>query len=260
MGILNVTPDSFSDGGMYKDPEVAADRAIQMMSEGADLIDIGGESTRPGSESVPLREELNRTIPVIQKIQKQSNYLISIDTYKSEVASAALDTGANIINDISGLTFDKAMPQLVAERDCPVILMHIKGAPKDMQESPHYNDLILEISQFFEEQISKAKAIGIGVEKIILDPGIGFGKRFEDNFEIIRELGQICAMGYPVLLGPSRKSFIGKALCLPVEERLEGTLASITAGILNGARIVRVHDVKEARRAVTIAEKIIGII
>ncbi len=259
MGILNVTPDSFSDGGKFTDPNQAADRALEMMVEGADMIDIGGESTRPGAEPVSLDEELNRTIPVIGAIRNQSDCLISIDTYKSAVAKAALDAGADVVNDISGLTFDEDMATLVAERNVPVILMHIKGTPRDMQKDPHYHNLIDEIKSFFQEQVSVAKAAGVSPENIIVDPGIGFGKGLEDNFEIIRELGQIRAMGYPVLLGPSRKSFIGMTLDLPVEERLEGTLASITAGMMNGARIVRVHDVKATRRAVTITEKIMGL-
>jgi dihydropteroate synthase len=165
-----------------------------------------------------------------------------------------------MVNDISGFTFDNGMAPLVAKRNVPVILMHIKGIPRDMQKDPHYDNLMREIRQFFKNQVASAKAKGVSDEMIILDPGIGFGKRLEDNFEIIRELRQICAMGYPVLLGPSRKSFIGTVLDLPVEERLEGTLASITAGIINGAKMVRVHDVKETRRAVTITEKIMGMI
>ncbi len=259
MGILNVTPDSFSDGGQFTDPNEAADHALQMMEEGADMIDIGGESTRPGAEPVPLEEELNRTIPVVEAIRKKSDCLISIDTYKSAVAKAALDAGAGVVNDISALTFDENMASLVAEKNVPVIMMHIKGTPRDMQKNPSYENLIGEIIDFFTEQTSLAKEKGVPDTNIILDPGIGFGKRLEDNFEIIRELRQICAMGYPVLFGPSRKSFIGTALNLPVEDRLEGTLASITAGIMNGARIVRVHDVKETKRAVTIIEKIMGI-
>lgn len=259
MAILNVTPDSFSDGGKFADPNQAVNRALHMMEEGADMIDIGGESTRPGAEPVSLDEELDRTIPVIEAIRQQSDCLISIDTYKSAVAEAALNAGADVVNDISGFTFDSKMAPLVAKKNVPVILMHIKGTPRDMQTNPHYDDLIEEISQFFKNQVSSAKASGVKSERIILDPGIGFGKRLEDNFEIIRELGQIRAMGYPILLGPSRKSFIGMTLDLPVEERLEGTLASITAGVMNGARIVRVHDVKETHRSVTITEKIMGL-
>ncbi len=258
MGILNVTQDSFSDGGKFDTPEQAATHAIKMIEDGADIIDIGGESTRPGAEPVSLEEELNRTIPVIEAIRKQSDCVISIDTYKSKVASAALNAGANLVNDISGLTFDEGIAPLVAEKNVPVILMHIKGTPRDMQKEPHYEDLMGEIKDFFTAQIVKAKKAGISNTNIILDPGIGFGKRLEDNFELIRELKQICAMGYPVLIGPSRKSFIGTALNLPVTERLEGTLASITAGVMNGARIVRVHDVVSVLRTVTITEKIMG--
>ena len=259
MAILNVTPDSFSDGGKFADPNQAVNRALNLMEEGADMIDIGGESTRPGAEPVSLDEELNRTIPVIKSIRKESDCLISIDTYKSAVAKAALNAGANVVNDISGFTFDSKMAPLVAKKNVPVILMHIKGTPRDMQKNPHYDNLIEEIKSFFQQQVELAKIAGVRSKKIILDPGIGFGKRLEDNFAIIRELGQICAMGYPILLGPSRKSFIGMTLDTPVEERLEGTLASITAGIMNGARIVRVHDIVETRRAVTITEKIMGL-
>ena len=259
MGILNMTPDSFSDGGQFKSHDKAIDHALKMVEEGANIIDIGGESTRPGAEAVQLEEELSRTIPIIEAIRLKSDCLISIDTYKSKVAKAALDAGADMVNDISGLTFDHNMASLVAERNVPVIIMHIKGKPGDMQKNPNYDNLIKEIKAFFEVQIAIAKRAGIDSGNIILDPGIGFGKRLEDNFEIIRELGQISTMGYPVLLGPSRKSFIGFTLDLPVEERIEGTLASITAGVINGARIVRVHDIRATRRTLTITEKIMGI-
>ena len=259
MGILNMTPDSFSDGGQFKSHDKAIDHALKMVEEGANIIDIGGESTRPGAESVQLEEELSRTIPIIEAIRLKSDCLISIDTYKSKVAKAALAAGADMVNDISGLTFDHNMASLVAERNVPVIIMHIKGKPGDMQKNPNYDNLIKEIKAFFEVQIAIAKKAGIDSGNIILDPGIGFGKRLEDNFEIIRELGQISTMGYPVLLGPSRKSFIGFTLDLPIEERIEGTLASITAGVINGARIVRVHDIRATRRTLTITEKIMGI-
>ena len=259
MGILNMTPDSFSDGGQFKSHDKAIDHALKMVEEGANIIDIGGESTRPGAEAVQLEEELSRTIPIIEAIRLKSDCLISIDTYKSKVAKAALDAGADMVNDISGLTFDHNMASLVAERNVPVIIMHIKGKPGDMQKNPNYDNLIKEIKVFFEVQIAIAKKAGIDSGNIILDPGIGFGKRLEDNFEIIRELGQISTMGYPVLLGPSRKSFIGFTLDLPIEERIEGTLASITAGVINGARIVRVHDIRATRRTLTITEKIMGI-
>ena len=259
MGILNMTPDSFSDGGQFKSHNKAIDHALKMVEEGANIIDIGGESTRPGAEAVQLEEELSRTIPIIEAVRLKSDCLISIDTYKSKVAKAALAAGADMVNDISGLTFDHNMASLVAERNVPVIIMHIKGKPGDMQKNPNYDNLIKEIKAFFEVQIAIAKKAGIDSGNIILDPGIGFGKRLEDNFEIIRELGQISTMGYPVLLGPSRKSFIGFTLDLPIEERIEGTLASITAGVINGARIVRVHDIRATRRTLTITEKIMGI-
>ena len=258
MGILNVTPDSFSDGGKFDNPKQAASHATKMIEDGADIIDIGGESTRPGAEPVSIDEELNRTIPVIEAIRDQSDCIISIDTYKSKVAESALDAGANMVNDISGLTFDEGMASLVAEKETPVVIMHIKGLPLDMQEDPHYDDLIREVKEYFTAQITKAKEAGISDAHIILDPGIGFGKRLEDNFELIRELKQICAMEYPILIGPSRKSFIGTVLNLPITERLEGTLASITAGVMNGARIVRVHDIMAVRRTIAITEKIMG--
>ena len=259
MGILNMTPDSFSDGGQFKYHDQAIDYALEMVKEGANIIDIGGESTRPGAKAVQLEEELMRTIPIIEAIRLKSDCLISIDTYKSKVAKAALDAGADMVYDISGLTFDHNMAALAAERNVPVIIMHIKGKPGDMQKNPNYDNLIKEIKAFFEVQIAIAKRAGIDSGNIILDPGIGFGKLLEDNFEIIRELGQISTMGYPVLLGPSRKSFIGFALDLPIEERMEGTLASITAGVINGAKIVRVHDIRATRRTLTITEKIMGI-
>ena len=259
MGILNMTPDSFSDGGQFKSHNKAIDHALKMVEEGANIIDIGGESTRPGAEAVQLEEELIRTIPIIEAIRLKSDCLMSIDTYKSKVAKAALSAGADMVNDISGLTFDYNMASLVSERNVPVIIMHIKGKPGDMQKNPNYDNLIKEIKVFFEVQIAIAKKAGIDSGNIILDPGIGFGKRLEDNFEIIRELGQISTMGYPVLLGPSRKSFIGFTLDLSIEERIEGTLASITAGVINGARIVRVHDIRATRRTLTITEKIMGI-
>jgi len=259
MGILNMTPDSFSDGGQFKSHDKAIDHALKMVEEGANIIDIGGESTRPGAEAVQLEEELSRTIPIIEAIRLKSDCLISIDTYKSKVVTAALAAGADMVNDISGLTFDHNMASLVAKRNVPVIIMHIKGKPRDMQKNPNYDNLIKEIKAFFEVQIAIAKRARIDSGNIILDPGIGFGKRLEDNFEIIRELGQISTMGYPVLLGPSRKSFIGFTLDLPIEERIEGTLASITAGVINGARIVRVHDIRATRRTLTITEKIMGI-
>ena len=256
MGVLNVTPDSFSDGGQFLDTKSAVCHALRMADQGADIIDIGGESTRPGSAPVSINNELARVIPVIEGIRDESTIPISIDTYKSLVARKALEAGANIINDISGLSFDSEMVSLVADNKVPIIIMHIKGNPKTMQKNPVYQDLIGELVAFFLKQIQLAKKKGIKQFQIILDPGIGFGKKYEDKFTILHNLKSICELGYPVMIGPSRKSFIGETLNLPSDKRIEGTSAAITAGVLNGARIVRVHDVKEMKRVVRIAEKI----
>ena len=260
MGILNLTPDSFSDGGQFNSIQKALDHTMSMIEAGADIIDIGGESTRPGSKPISFVEEIERTIPVIEEIRKISDCTISIDSYKSEVVEAALNVNANIVNDISGLTYDNKMAKLISDKKSPLILMHMKGKPLDMQKNPIYDDLISEICNFFSNQIFFANSVGIDSSKIILDPGIGFGKTIEDNFEIIRELKQIRAMGFPVLIGPSRKSFIGDTLNLPTDDRIEGTMATITAGLLNGANIVRVHDIKETLRTVSIAERIKGVL
>ena len=258
MGILNVTPDSFSDGGQFTSAQQAVDFALKMINDGADIIDIGGESTRPGAVPVTLDEELKRIKPVIKAIRNQTDCLISIDTYKTSVAETALDLGADVINDISSLSYDQNMANLVSTRKVPVILMHMQGSPQNMQLAPSYNNLIPDLISFFNNKIEIANKAGILNNMIILDPGIGFGKHIEDNFEIIRELKQIKAMGYPILLGPSRKSFIGEALQLPVEDRLEGTMASVAVGIINGANIVRVHDVLETKRTISIVEKLLG--
>lgn len=258
MGIINVTPDSFSDGGKYKSVDEAVESALRMVDEGADIIDIGGESTRPGAEPVPLEEELNRVIPVIKKLREQTDAVISIDTYKSEVAEEALKYGADIVNDISGFHFDKRMPEIVLKYNAGVILMHIKGTPRDMQKNPAYENLVEEIIDYFAYSIDIAKETGIDNGSIMIDPGIGFGKKWQDNYLIIRYLKEFKSLGYPILIGPSRKSFIGYLLDLPVEERLEGTISAVVCSILNGADIVRVHDVKEVARAVAVADAIAG--
>ena len=258
MGVLNLTPDSFSDGGLFTTKEKALDHCLKMINEGADLIDVGGESTRPGSDPLSINEELDRTIPIIEKIRSITDCTISIDSYKSEVVEAALNVGANIVNDISGLTFDHNMAELISQKNAPIIMMHINGKPKIMQNNPQYDNLLKDILHYFSRQLKLAHSAGIDSSKIILDPGLGFGKKVEHNFELIRKLPQICAMGFPVLVGPSRKSFIGEALNLPINDRIEGTMASITASVINGARIVRVHDIQKTRRTVTITEKIMG--
>lgn len=259
MGILNVTPDSFSDGGKYNNSQKAIDRASKMEDEGADIIDIGGESTRPGAEQVDIEEELNRVIPVIEGVRQNSNIIISIDTYKSVVADKAISAGANIINDISGLRFDNNMAHIASEAKVPVIVMHMLGNPQNMQDVPSYSNLMEELITFFKERVDVLMSNGINTKNIILDPGIGFGKTVEHNFTIIRELNRIVDLGFPVLIGPSRKSFIGNTLNLPPEDRIEGTAAAVTAAIMNGSRIVRVHDVKEMLRVVKVTEKLCGI-
>jgi len=259
MGILNVTPDSFSDGGMYYDATQAIEFALQMAEEGADIIDVGGESTRPGAKTVELQKECDRILPVIEGIRTKSDILISIDTYKSEVARQSIATGAGMVNDISGMTFDPNMVDVIKDSGLPVVIMHIKGTPKNMQKNPYYEDLMRELTEYFEERKKFARAKGILDQQIILDPGIGFGKRLQDNFQLLRELKKIVDMGFPVLIGPSKKSFIGLTLDLPVDQRLEGTAAAVTTGILKGARIVRVHDVKEMKRVALITDSIRGI-
>ncbi|MEE8437765.1 MAG: dihydropteroate synthase [Candidatus Neomarinimicrobiota bacterium] len=258
MGILNVTPDSFSDGGLYLNCRSAVKRALVMVNEGADIIDIGGESTRPGSIPVSFEIELNRVIPVIKAIRKKTDCMLSIDTYKSKIARAAFKAGAGMLNDISGLTFDKMMAKTAAKYKVPVIIMHIQGKPPDMNENPHYENLMEEVIDYFRERISQARTEGIHEKNIILDPGLGFGKRSEDNFELIRELRQIATLGFPVLLGPSRKSFIGHVINTPIKDRIEGTSALATAGILNGGNIIRVHDVKVMKRVAAITDHLKG--
>lgn len=252
MGILNITPDSFSDGGKYLVPEAAIEHALKMIDEGADILDIGAESTRPGSEPVTLEDEWKRISPVLRKLRPKVETLISIDTYKAEIARRALLEGADIVNDISGLTFDSQMAEVIASHNAPVVMMHMKGTPKDMQKSPNYENLMEEIFLFFRERIKFARACGIN--QIIIDPGIGFGKRFEDNFEIIRRLAEFRVFGLPLLLGSSRKSFIGRLLNVAEDQRLVGTAATVAIGIIKGANIIRVHDVSEMREVALISQ------
>lgn len=253
VGILNVTPDSFSDGNKFLCPEAACEHALKLVEEGADTIDIGGESTRPGSNKVSVSEEKARIIPVIKKLAGKIKVPISVDTYKSNVAQAALDEGAEIINDISGLRFDKKMPALAAKYDVPVIIMHIKGSPKNMQLNPSYNNLLVEVMDYLKTGIEIAEKAGIKREKIVIDPGIGFGKTVEHNLELIKKLNQFKTLGRPILIGTSRKSFIGKILNADIENRLEGTIASSVVGLTHGANFLRVHDVKAVKRAVEMA-------
>ena len=244
MGVLNRTPDSFSDGGLYLNEGKALNRIREMVREGADIIDIGGESTRPGSMGVSLQEELDRTIPVIEKIADEIDVPISIDTSKPEVAREAIKKGASIINDITGFIGDPRMAEVAAEYDVACILMHIKGVPRSMQDNPYYEDVIGEITKSFEGSIEIARTAGVDGNKIIIDPGVGFGKTLNHNLAILNRLSEFLVLNKPILIGVSRKSFIGKALNLDADERLMGTAASSAIAIANGASIIRVHDVK----------------
>ena len=257
MGILNVTPDSFYDGGRYARAEAAVQRALQMVQDGADIVDIGGESTRPGSQPVPEEEELRRVLPVIEAVRGQVDVPISIDTTKSRVAERALQAGACMVNDISGLGFDPRMAEVVARHGALCCVMHIQGTPQTMQQNPQYEDVVRDISRYFEERLALAERAGIPRENIWLDPGIGFGKTVEHNLEILRRLREFTAFGLPILIGTSRKSFIGKILGdLPPEERLEGTAATVAIAIMNGANAVRVHDVREMVRVARMTDAV----
>jgi dihydropteroate synthase len=259
MGVLNITPDSFSDGGQFFSPDQAVVHARQMIAEGADIIDIGGESTRPGSRSVSEEEELQRVLPVIEKLATQTSVPISIDTTKPSVARVALAAGAEIVNDISALRFDPAIADEVAKANAGLVLMHSRGTPKTMQQLPPAEDILTEVIAGLRESIAVAQQHGVAPESLAIDPGIGFGKTAEQNVELIAKLDQLAVefAGFPLLIGTSRKSFIGKLLDgAPAGERLYGTIASIAASVLKGAHIVRVHDVKAAVEAIRVADAI----
>lgn len=257
MGILNVTPDSFTDGGRFFMKDSAVEHGIRMVEDGADIIDIGGESTRPGSDPVAYEEEIRRTIPVIESLARRVHVPISIDTYKAGVARQALDAGASMVNDISGLRFDPDMPRAVAEYNVPVVIMHIKGTPRNMQVNPEYEALIPEIIDYLRTSVKIALDAGVDERMILIDPGIGFGKTFNHNLEILNNLHEFTLLEKPLLVGPSRKAFIGKILGdASTSERLEGTAAAVAISIMNGANIVRVHDVKEMVKVARVADAI----
>ncbi|MBE7443948.1 MAG: dihydropteroate synthase [Planctomycetia bacterium] len=256
MGILNVTPDSFYDGKRYDAGENAIEHALKMAEEGADIIDVGGESTRPGASPLSEEEETNRVIPVVKKLSKKLRKPISIDTYKAKVAEKAIDAGASIINDIGGLLMDKKMAQVAAGSQTPVIIMHKKGTPRTMQKYPMRENVLSGIMSSFRKSLSIAIDAGIDKDRIILDPGIGFGKTVQQNLEILKRLKEFQSMGFPILIGTSRKQFIGTILNLSVRERLYGTLATIAVAVMNGAHIVRVHDVRESVQVVTMCDAI----
>ena len=260
MGILNVTPDSFYEGGKYSSVESALERAREMVEEGADIIDVGGESSRPGSLPVSKDEELSRILPVIKAISDELDVPISVDTYRAEVAEEAIKAGAGMVNDITAMGGDDGMAKVVSEHGVPICLMHMKGTPQNMQKNPHYDDTMAEITKFLHERAEYAMAKGIDEKNIILDPGIGFGKRtgegIEDNCEIIARLAELKSLGFPVLVGASRKTFIGNLSNTGVEERLEGSLGAEAMAIANGADILRVHDVKETKRMAMVVDRI----
>ena len=259
MGVVNVTPDSFSDGGRFFGTDPALAEAVRMSAEGADIVDVGGESTRPGGEPVSAQEEMDRVIPVIERIRSETDLVISIDTYKAEVAREAIKAGAEIVNDVSAGRFDPAIFDVIVENPgVRLILMHMRGEPRTMQKDIHYADVVQEVRDHLEDRVRAAEAKGIARERLAVDPGIGFGKLLSHNLRLIRELEVLHGLGCPVVLGVSRKAFIGRLLDLPVDQRLEGTLAAATAGVLYGADMVRVHDVREARRVVTIADALAG--
>ena len=256
MGALNVTPDSFSDGGRFFDEEKALEQGLRLAAGGADVLDIGGESTRPGAKPLEEEEEKQRIIPIIRNLAQKIDIPISVDTRKAAVAEEALEAGAEMINDISALRFDRRMAEVVARGKVPVVLMHMRGHPETMQLDIHYHDLLGEILSFFQERVGFAESRGILPEQIILDPGIGFGKSLEEqhNLILIKHLSRFKTLGKPLLIGASRKAFIGRILGLPPLEREEGTMATVAIAIFNGANIVRVHEVEKMRRAVQVAD------
>jgi dihydropteroate synthase len=266
MGVVNVTPDSFSGDGLGRDVEKAVDRAQRMIEEGADIIDVGGESTRPGSEPTSAEEELQRVIPVVERLAQHTDVPISVDTYKAEVASEAVGAGASLINDIWGLRMDPRVGEVAARHQAPLVLMHNRSKPKDAVQTERlggrylgveYQDLMADILRELRESMDLALEAGVERERIIVDPGIGFGKTVEQNLQVIADLAELRVLGRPILLGPSRKSFIGYTLDLPPEERVEGTAATVAVGIAEGADIVRVHDVKEMTRVARMSDAIV---
>lgn len=257
MGVLNVTPDSFSDGGLYLNLDRAVARAKAMVMEGADIIDLGGESTRPFADPVPPEEEMARVIPVLERLIAEVRVPISVDTYKSEVAWRALELGAAMINDISGLRADSRMAEVIAASGCPVVVVHMQGTPKTMQANPVYADVMEEVKAGLRASMDIARRAGVEEGKVIVDPGIGFGKTAEHNLEILHRLAELKSLGRHILIGTSRKSFIGKVLELPPGERLEGTAATVALSIAHGADLVRVHDVKAMKRVAQMTDAIV---
>jgi dihydropteroate synthase len=257
MGIVNVTPDSFSDGGSFFDRDAAIKHGLQLVADGADILDVGGESTRPGADPVSALEEIRRVVPVIEALAAEVRAPISIDTMKADVARAALDAGASIVNDVSAGSIDAEMLPLVADRGVPVVLMHMRGEPRTMQDDPRYDDVVAEVHGFLASRAEAAIAAGVDENRIIVDPGFGFGKTREHNLILLKRLGEFRSLGFPILAGTSRKAFIGATLDVPVHERLEGTAATVALAVANGAAIVRVHDAGPMRRVAGMVDAVL---
>jgi dihydropteroate synthase len=258
MGVLNVTPDSFSDGGRFFGGEAAVAHGLALFEEGADLVDVGGESTRPGAPPVSAEEERRRVVPVVRELRRRGGGFLSIDTTKSEVARAALDEGADLVNDVSGFRFDAAMPGLLAARRVPAVLMHLRGDFTSMHREPRYDDVMGDVVSELEESLGRAARGGVSRSQVIVDPGIGFAKDARHSLEALARLAELRALDRPVLVGPSRKSFIGRVLDLPVDRRLMGTAAAVAACVLGGAHIVRVHDVAEMLQVIRLCDAIVS--
>jgi len=259
MGVINVTPDSFSDGGRYLDPEAAVAHGLALAADGAAILDVGGESTRPGAGPVPVQEELRRVVPVIEALAcAGGDFALSIDTTKMDVARAAMDAGARMVNDVSALRFDPSMVEVVAERGAVCCLMHMRGEPRTMQREPRYDDVVAEVEAFLEQRLAFAVAAGIAESDVWLDPGIGFGKTLEHNLELLRRLDEIARIGRPVVVGTSRKSFLGRLTGRSEGERVPGTIATSVLAYERGASVFRVHDVAELRDALTVAAATVG--
>jgi dihydropteroate synthase len=254
MGVVNVTPDSFSDGGRFLEPAAAVAHGLELVAEGADLLDVGGESTRPGASDVPEAVELERVLPVVEELAAEAGVPVSIDTRKAAVAAAALDAGAAMVNDVSAGRHDPDLLGVAAEAKVPLVLMHMLGTPATMQDDPRYDDVVAEVEAFLAERCRAAEAAGVDHQALVVDPGIGFGKRDRDNYALLDQLARFTRLGHPVMVGTSRKGFIGRALEAPADQRVEGTAATVVWAVERGARIVRVHDVAPMVRAVRMTE------
>jgi dihydropteroate synthase len=254
MGVVNVTPDSFSDGGRFLDPAAAVDHGLALVAEGADLLDVGGESTRPGATDVPEAVELERVLPVVEELARSGGVPVSIDTRKASVAAAALAAGATMVNDVSAGRHDPDLLSVAADAKVPLVLMHMLGTPATMQDDPRYDDVVAEVEAFLAERCRAAEAAGVDHQALVVDPGIGFGKRDQDNYALLDQLARFTRLGHPVMVGTSRKGFIGRVLDGPADQRLEGTAATVVWVVERGARIVRVHDVAPMVRAVRMTE------